>query len=188
MDAAPLYEICCSCVPVMLWNSWPDSCCELPAGGAERQSVRLGLERGNDLVHRLVLAVVGHHQHVADRADQVDGHEVLHRVIAQLLVEERIDRVRGDGAAHDRVAVGVGAPRPGCRGCPTPGLFSMTTGWPSRCDKPSATIRAVASDTPPGENGTTYLIGLLGQVSAAAENASESPASTTAGAHGAPKH
>ncbi|MNL01138.1 hypothetical protein D3C87_1215980 [compost metagenome] len=39
-------------------------------------------------------------------------------------------------------------------------------------------MRAVASDTPPGENGTTYLIGLLGQVSARTPGAamtSESP-------------
>ena len=45
---------------------------------------------------------------------------------------------------------------------PAPGLFSTTTGWPSRLARPSATMRPVASVPAPGENGTMSLIGRFG--------------------------
>jgi hypothetical protein len=45
---------------------------------------------------------------------------------------------------------------------PAPGLFSMITGWPSRSLRLLAVKRAALSVTPPGENGTTQVIGRLG--------------------------
>src|SRR6185295_19342156 len=46
---------------------------------------------------------------------------------------------------------------------PAPGLFSMTTGWPSRLLTASAAARAMRSLAPPGPNGTTQRIGWSGQ-------------------------
>src|SRR5687768_9863152 len=43
-----------------------------------------------------------------------------------------------------------------------PGLLSMTTFWPSRAPIPFARRRAVVSACPPGGNGTTSMIGLVG--------------------------
>src|SRR5712692_2062700 len=43
-----------------------------------------------------------------------------------------------------------------------PGLFSAITPWPMRCDSQSAVMRAMASVTPPGGNGTTMRTGLCG--------------------------
>src|SRR5512133_2590955 len=54
---------------------------------------------------------------------------------------------------------------------PAPGRLSMTTVWPSCARRFSAITRAVTSVLPPGEYGTTSLIGREGQVSANAGNA-----------------
>jgi hypothetical protein len=43
-----------------------------------------------------------------------------------------------------------------------PGRFSTTTGCPSGCARRWATIRAVTSAEPPGENPTMRRIGLTG--------------------------
>jgi len=43
-----------------------------------------------------------------------------------------------------------------------PGLFSTTTGWPSETRSFSARSRAIVSTPPPGEKGTTMVMGLLG--------------------------
>src|SRR3546814_6617249 len=45
---------------------------------------------------------------------------------------------------------------------PAPALFSMTTLWPSSCDRASATGRATVSVTPPGGNGTIIVTALSG--------------------------
>ncbi len=45
---------------------------------------------------------------------------------------------------------------------PAPGLFSTTTGWPSRSLRLFAVKRAALSVTPPGANGTTQVIGRFG--------------------------
>src|SRR5436190_6729056 len=50
---------------------------------------------------------------------------------------------------------------------PAPGLFSMTTGWPSRCESLSATARAERSVEPAGGKGTIMRIVLLGYVACA---------------------
>src|SRR6476661_3456674 len=49
-----------------------------------------------------------------------------------------------------------------------PGIFSTITGWPSLCERRSATVRAIMSMPMPGPNGTTNLIGRVGHVSAGA--------------------
>src|SRR4051812_19058471 len=46
---------------------------------------------------------------------------------------------------------------------PAPGLFSITTGWPSALESDGAMTRAVTSLTPPGGKFTTIRIGLVGQ-------------------------
>src|SRR5207245_4933123 len=45
---------------------------------------------------------------------------------------------------------------------PTPGRFSMTTGWPRPSENFWTTTRATLSLDPPGGNGTTKRIGRLG--------------------------
>ncbi|MOA06288.1 hypothetical protein D3C78_1259190 [compost metagenome] len=49
-----------------------------------------------------------------------------------------------------------------------PGLFSITTGWPSFADSLVPTSRATASVEPPAANGTTMRIGLVGKSAACA--------------------
>jgi hypothetical protein len=49
-----------------------------------------------------------------------------------------------------------------------PGLFSMTTGWPSRSASHAAMMRATMSPLPPGGNPTTHRSGCEGQVCALA--------------------
>ena len=46
---------------------------------------------------------------------------------------------------------------------PAPGFDSITTGWPSRCDRCSAMIRAGTSCGPPGAKGLMKRIGRFGQ-------------------------
>src|SRR3954454_13259793 len=46
---------------------------------------------------------------------------------------------------------------------PAPGLFSITTGWPSALESDGAMTRAVTSLTPPGGKFTTIRIGFVGQ-------------------------
>src|SRR4051812_43583100 len=46
---------------------------------------------------------------------------------------------------------------------PAPGLFSITTGWPMRFERPSAPARPMRSLAPPGENGTIHFTGRSGQ-------------------------
>jgi hypothetical protein len=46
---------------------------------------------------------------------------------------------------------------------PVPETFSTTTVWCRLLPMPSATIRPIASLEPPAENGTTRLIGRVGQ-------------------------
>src|SRR5260370_5124047 len=62
-----------------------------------------------------------------------------------------------------------------------PGLGSIGTCWPSRAVRPSAITRTRASIAPPGLNGTTMRIGLVGQVvSARAANGVAKAAARTA--------
>ena len=49
-----------------------------------------------------------------------------------------------------------------------PGLFSTNTDWPSCLLSSCATLRDTTSELPPGANGTTKRIGLVGQLCAAA--------------------
>ena len=59
-----------------------------------------------------------HDQHLAALAEAGDRHEVLHRVVGQLLVEMLVGRVRRVGRDQHRVAVGGGAaPPPARRSC-----------------------------------------------------------------------
>src|SRR6218665_678250 len=51
---------------------------------------------------------------------------------------------------------------------PAPGRFSTTTGWPSLSLRILASSRELLSVMPPGVNGTTKLIGRVGQVCPAA--------------------
>jgi hypothetical protein len=51
---------------------------------------------------------------------------------------------------------------------PAPGLFSITTGWPSRSDSFWPTIRATVSVGPPGGCGTTTRMGRFGYCCACA--------------------
>ncbi|MNV55448.1 hypothetical protein D3C71_1476820 [compost metagenome] len=62
---------------------------------------------------------------------------------------------------------------------PAPGLFSTTTGWPSRAVSPSATVCAMMSPLPPGATMTTILMGLLGYSSAWAVQASKAAAAAS---------
>src|ERR1700682_962340 len=58
-----------------------------------------------------------------------------------------------------------------------PGLGSTSTCWPRRVVRPSAITRTRASIAPPGLNGTTMRIGLVGQaLSARAANGAASAA------------
>jgi hypothetical protein len=45
---------------------------------------------------------------------------------------------------------------------PAPGLYSITTGWPSAASSPGWMARAVKSMPPPGGKPTMSLIGLTG--------------------------
>src|SRR3954465_9135462 len=45
---------------------------------------------------------------------------------------------------------------------PAPGLFSITTGWPSACESLSQTTRVITSVGPPAGNGTTIFTGRAG--------------------------
>ncbi|KAG1252703.1 hypothetical protein G6F68_011663 [Rhizopus microsporus] len=74
-------------------------------GGAVSQAIGLRTRRVDDLLHRIEGAVGPHDQRIADHAHQCHGREILDGVIAQRVDEERIDGMRGDGAAHQRVAV-----------------------------------------------------------------------------------
>ncbi|KAG0756955.1 hypothetical protein G6F22_020120 [Rhizopus arrhizus] len=74
-------------------------------GGAVSQAIGLRTRRVDDLLHRIEGAVGPHDQRIADHAHQCHGREILDGVIAQRFDEERIDGMRGDGAAHQRVAV-----------------------------------------------------------------------------------
>ena len=50
---------------------------------------------------------------------------------------------------------------------PAPGLFSITTGWPSVLAMCSPTARAVMSAAPPGALGTTMRTALVGKAASA---------------------
>src|SRR5262245_45992141 len=47
---------------------------------------------------------------------------------------------------------------------PAPGLFSTSTGWPSRAESSLDTVRAITSVALPGVKATTRWTGLSGQV------------------------
>ena len=54
---------------------------------------------------------------------------------------------------------------------PAPGRFSITTGWPHFSDSFWPTMRASASEAPPGVCGTMMRTGLAGKVWARAAGA-----------------
>src|SRR5262249_7215030 len=62
---------------------------------------------------------------------------------------------------------------------PAPGRCSTTTGWAGTGPSRAATRRASRSAVPAAENGTTSLIGRLGQLSAATVGAATIPAHNT---------
>src|SRR5688500_9897802 len=61
---------------------------------------------------------------------------------------------------------------------PAPGRFSTTTCWPSALASWSAITRARMSVDWPGGNGTTILIGLVGQVWASTPGATDAAAAS----------
>ncbi|MOA26632.1 hypothetical protein D3C78_1474400 [compost metagenome] len=67
---------------------------------------------------------------------------------------------------------------------PAPGLFSITTAWPSVSPIFWATTRAVTSATPPAPNGTTMRTGLVGKFCAKASGVSSAEATRAASKRG----
>jgi hypothetical protein len=45
---------------------------------------------------------------------------------------------------------------------PPPGLFSITTGWPTFCESCSPMVRVMLSMAPPAPSGMTMETGLFG--------------------------
>ncbi|MNV56233.1 hypothetical protein D3C71_1485050 [compost metagenome] len=71
--------------------------------------VRVGLGRRHHVLHRLVGLVRAHQQHVRDAAQQDHRRKVAGGVVVDAGQQRRVDRVRGNGAQQQRVAVRLGA-------------------------------------------------------------------------------
>ena len=102
-------------------------------------------------------------QHVRRRDRERDRREVADRVVAEVLEERRIDREDADRADQDRVAVRVDFATNSAAMLPfAPGLFSTTAGCPRYSWNFEPIARPTVSEGPPGTNGMTILIGLVG--------------------------
>ena len=115
----------------------------LQAAGADRRVVerRLGLLGVVDeLRHRLGRQARIDHQDERRFHIERNRHEVVFRVVVDLLVERLIDRHRRAGQHHQRMAVRRRRSRPALAASmvAAPGLFSTTTGLPSTADSFSA--------------------------------------------------
>ena len=130
--------------------------------GSERQRARLGLCQRDELLHVLRRHRGMHDQEIGGRVREAYWHEVLHRVVAELVVQRRVDREHPSSrtAACSRRA----APSDGSAPIvpPAPPRLSTTIGWPRRSDSFCARLRAMKSVAPPAGNGTMRRIGLSG--------------------------
>ena len=130
-------------------------------GLGEGDELRIGLGceiLGGGGEHQRDLAQPRHHQHVLVVVD-----------LQLLLVDDRREHV---GARDCRPAAcsrrAATAPFPRSAMMPkAPGLFSITTGWPRIGRIWSPTMRMTMSVALPGPNGTTTLIGFVGNLSCA---------------------
>ncbi|KAG1251623.1 hypothetical protein G6F65_018270 [Rhizopus arrhizus] len=78
-------------------------------GRAEGDRVRIGLARGHHVLHGLVRLVRPHQQHVRNAAQQDDRREILGRVVVDARQQRRVDRMGGDRAQQQGIAVRLGA-------------------------------------------------------------------------------
>ena len=103
----PLYGMCCISTPAIDLNSSPDRCCDVPLP-LDANVYLPGLAFISAISSATVFGgnVVVDDQHVRYPRDERDRHEVLDRVVGQVRVQRRVDRVGADRATHDRVAVG----------------------------------------------------------------------------------
>jgi hypothetical protein len=73
-------------------------------------------------------------------------------------IGDRIDAGIGEQRGNDALRMTLRAPIV----LPAPGVFSITTGWPSLRDSGSDRMRATTSMTPPAAKGTTTRTGREG--------------------------
>jgi hypothetical protein len=91
--------------------------------------------------------------------------EALERVVRQLLEHARVDGVAA-GHQREHVAIGRALATNSVPMTPVaPALLSMVTGWPQLSVIFWPMRRASRSMAPPGEAGTTMVMGLVGKAS-----------------------
>ena len=130
--------------------------------GGDVEFFRVRLRQRDELLHRLHAEIGLNGENVGRGRELADRDETLERIVRQIFVQRRIDRVAA-GGKKQRVAVGserAAAPMPILP--PPPARFSTTKDAPVVSCSAAAMMRAMMSEGPPGELATMIFTGRSG--------------------------